>query len=75
MDDSFLTFNADLKISERQLTVLQLIADGLTNEQIGNKLFLSRRTIEGVRSDLLNLSGSVNSASLVAFGFRNGLIK
>jgi len=51
-----------------------LIADGLTNAEISEKLFLSKRTVEGHRQSLLNKTGSRNSAQLIGFAVRQGLI-
>ena len=39
--------------SSREIEVLKLIADGLTNDQISVKLFISQRTIEGHRNSLI----------------------
>ena len=70
-----LSFNIQNNITERQYQVLELIADGLTNEEIATKLCMSKRTAEGIRSDLLNRTGARNTAALVAFAFRNGILK
>lgn len=69
------SFTASLTLTDRQIDVLQLIAEGLTNQHIGEKIFVSKRTIEGIRADLLTLTGSINTAALIAFAFRNELIK
>jgi two-component system response regulator NreC len=61
--------------SEREFEVLQLIAEGLTNLEISTKLFLSKRTIEGHRQSLLQKSRSNNTAALIRYAAKNGLIK
>lgn len=64
-----------LKIcSERELEILALIADGFTNQQIAEQLFLSKRTIEGHRQHLLEKTGSKNTASLIKFAVKHGLV-
>jgi DNA-binding NarL/FixJ family response regulator len=66
--------NAEINFSEREINVLKLIADGLTNQEIADKLYLSRRTVESQREALINKTGTKNSASLVRFAIRNGYI-
>lgn len=66
--------NAEINFSEREINVLKLIADGLTNQEIADKLYLSRRTVESQREALINKTGTKNSASLVRFAMRNGYI-
>lgn len=61
-------------ISERELEVLSLIAEGYTNNEIAEKLFLSKRTIEGHRQNLIDKTGTKNSASLIKYAVLNGLI-
>ncbi|TCC92731.1 response regulator transcription factor [Pedobacter hiemivivus] len=60
--------------SERELQVLELIAEGLTNNEISNKLFLSKRTIEGHRQSLLQKTSQNNTASLIRYAIKNRLI-
>lgn len=65
---------AEINFSEREINVLKLIADGLTNQEIADKLYLSRRTVESQREALINKTGTKNSASLVRFAMRNGYV-
>lgn len=60
--------------SERELQVLILISEGLTNREISNKLFLSKRTIEGHRQSLLQKTTQNNTASLIRYAIKNRLI-
>ncbi|WP_104382877.1 response regulator transcription factor [Sphingobacterium sp. HMA12] len=62
-------------ISEREFAVLELIAEGLTNGEIADKIFLSKRTVEGYRQHLLEKTNTRNTAQLVRFAFRNNLLK
>ena len=57
------TFTNDL--SERELEVLHLICEELTTPEIAEKLFLSPRTVEGYRKQLLEKTGVRNTAGLV----------
>jgi two-component system response regulator NreC len=58
----------------REIEVLLLIADGLTNQEMSDKLFLSKRTIEGHRQSLIDKTGVRNTANLVSYAIRNGMI-
>jgi len=51
--------------TERELQVLQLIAEGMTNSEIAEKIFVSKRTVEGHRQSLLEKTGSRNTAVLI----------
>lgn len=64
-----------LDLSERELEVLELLGQGLTNLDIANRLFLSKRTVEGHRQNLIEKTQSKNTPSLIKFAVLNGLIK
>jgi DNA-binding NarL/FixJ family response regulator len=64
-----------LEISERELDVLELIADGFTNLEIADKIFLSKRTVEGYRQSLIDKTKVKNTAELVKYAFQHGLLK
>lgn len=61
--------------TDRELEVLQLISDGFTNVQIADKLFLSKRTVEGHRQNLIEKMDVKNSASLIKYATLHGLVK
>ena len=65
--------NIPIEISIREQEVLQLICQELTNAEIGEKLFISSRTVEGHRNNLLVKTGCRNTAGLVVFAIRHGL--
>ncbi len=58
----------------RELEVLQLVADGLVNREIGQKLFLSEETVKSHVRHLLAKLQARSRAHAVAVGFRRGLI-
>lgn len=60
--------------SKRELEILNLIAEGFTNQEIANRLFTSRRTVEGHRQALINKTGARNTPALVKFAVLNGII-
>lgn len=68
------TFSNQLELTRREKEVLQLICEGLSNSEISEKLFISIRTVEGHRSNLLNKTDTRNSAGLVAYAMRHNLV-
>lgn len=64
-----------IDLSEREIEILQLLVEGFPNHEIADKLFISRRTVEGHRQSLIEKTKSKNTASLIRFAFFNGLIK
>lgn len=63
-----------LDLSSRELEVLELLGEGFTNQQIAKKLFLSKRTVEGHRQNLIDKTKSRNTPALIRFAVLNGLI-
>ena len=61
-------------LSKRELEVLTLIASELTNEEIGIKLNLSKRTVDSHRQNIINKLQVKNTAGLIKYAFKLGLI-
>lgn len=61
-------------LSQREREVLHLVTDGLTNQEIADKLFTSKRTIETHRQNILEKSGAKNTASLVKLALEQGWV-
>jgi DNA-binding NarL/FixJ family response regulator len=51
------------------------LADGLTNQQIADKIFTSRRTIEAHRQSLLEKTGATNTPALIKHAMEQGWLK
>lgn len=62
-------------LSERELQVLQLICKEQSSAEIAEQLFLSIRTVEGHRNNLLLKTQSRNTAGLVLFAIRHQLFE
>jgi DNA-binding NarL/FixJ family response regulator len=62
------------KLSSREVEVLELIAAGLSNEEIAGKLNISLATVKSHRSNLLSKTGSNNTASLIMYALKNKII-
>jgi ATP/maltotriose-dependent transcriptional regulator MalT len=61
-------------LSPREIEVLRLVAQGLTDAEIGEQLFISRRTVSGHLQSIFNKSGANSRAAATAFAFEHGLI-
>ena len=61
-------------LSYRELEVLKLISEGLTNNAIAEKLFVSRRTVETHRQNILEKTQMKNTAALVKYAMDHGLL-
>lgn len=62
-------------LSERELDVLRLLAEGLTSNEIGKSLHISPRTVDSHRKSLLQKLEARNVAGLVRIAFREGLVR
>ncbi|GAA3625681.1 response regulator transcription factor [Flavivirga jejuensis] len=63
------------KLSKRELEILNLICHEYTNHEISKKLFLSIRTVEGHRNNLLSKTGSKNTVGLVLYAIIYKLVE
>ncbi len=61
-------------LTRREVEILQLIAEELTNNQIAERLFISPRTVDTHRRNLLQKLSVRNTAGLVKFAIQNGLV-
>jgi len=68
-------YENNIEFSSREIEVLNLIAEGLTNHEMSEKLFLSKRTIEGHRQSLIEKTGSRNTAALIRFAVLSGIVQ
>lgn len=59
----------------REKELLQLICEQHTNAEIAKKLYISTRTVDGHRNNMLQKFNCKNTAGLVAFAIQQGLIK
>jgi DNA-binding NarL/FixJ family response regulator len=69
------TLAAPAGLTAREIEILQLICQEFTAAEIAEKLFLSVRTVEGHRNNLLEKTGSKNAAGLVMFAVRNRIVE
>lgn len=68
------SFNQNVELTERELEVLKLICEEKTAAEIAKEIFLSPRSVEGIRQRLIEKVGVRNSAGLVMFAVKSGLV-
>lgn len=61
-------------VSRREKEVLKLIAEGLTNQEIAEKLFISPLTVDSHRKNLIAKFGAKNTASLISIAMNGGYL-
>ncbi len=63
----------DYDLSQRERDILTEICNGESNQEIADRLFISKRTVEKHRANIMMKTGCGNTASLVVFAVKNGL--
>jgi len=61
-------------LTEREIEILKLVAQGLTNKEVGDALDISHRTVDTHRTNLMKKLDVTNVAGLIRIAFKNGLI-
>lgn len=69
------TVNPFTELSERELEVLKLIADGMSNAEMAAKLVLSEKTIKGHVSNILNKLHLVDRTQAAVYAWREGVVR
>jgi len=62
------------RLSEREIEVLRLLADGMSNKELARELFISRATVKSHIENILRKLSVPDRAAAVAEGFRRGLV-
>ena len=61
-------------LSERELEIIALVAQGLTNQEIGETLMISKRTVDNHVSNVFNKTGAKNRVALLNWAMDHGKI-
>ncbi|MDY0098586.1 MAG: response regulator transcription factor [Bacteroidales bacterium] len=67
--------NKSASLSKREKEILVKICEGLSNQEIAEALFISKRTVDKHRANLLGKTNSKNTASLILYAIKNKLIE
>ena len=68
------TPNLFTDLSDRELEVLRLIADGLSNAEIANKLVISEKTVKGHVSNILSKLHMMDRTQAAVYAWQQGLV-
>ncbi len=63
-----------LKLTEKELELLQLICKGLSNKELAEQMFLSVKTIESNKAKLMRKTGAKNNAALIIWAIKNKVV-
>jgi DNA-binding NarL/FixJ family response regulator len=61
-------------LSERELEIIELVATGLTNQEIASQLTISKRTVDNHVSNIFAKTGAKNRVALINWAMDNGKI-
>ncbi|MFV0522244.1 MAG: response regulator transcription factor [Mangrovibacterium sp.] len=62
-------------LSSREIEILILICKGFSNQEIGDELYISKRTVDKHRANILEKSQCKNTAQLVVYAIKNKLVE
>jgi DNA-binding NarL/FixJ family response regulator len=66
--------NDNFRLTNRELEVLKLICDDMTNQEIGEVLFISSRTVDGHRANILNKLGVKSKVGIVKYALKHNIV-
>jgi DNA-binding NarL/FixJ family response regulator len=61
-------------LSERELQVIELVTVGMTNEQIADRLAISKRTVDNHISNIMTKTATQNRVTLVTWALQSGKV-
>ena len=69
-----LSNGAENSLSAREMEIIDLVASGLTNQEIAEKLTISKRTVDNHVSNMFTKTGSKNRVALLNWAMDHGKI-
>ena len=66
--------SSQITLSAREMEIIELVADGLTNQEIAEKLTISKRTVDNHVSNMFTKTGSKNRVALLNWAMDHGKI-
>lgn len=67
--------NGKIEFTERELEAIRLICQNFSSKEIADKMFLSDRTVEGIKGKILEKTGASNTVGIVIYAAKNKLVK
>ena len=64
----------NISLSTREIEIIELVAEGLTNQEIADRLTISKRTVDNHVSNVFTKTGSKNRVALLNWAMDNGRI-
>ena len=64
----------NISLSAREIEIIELVAEGLTNQEIADRLTISKRTVDNHVSNVFTKTGSKNRVALLNWAMDNGKI-
>lgn len=65
----------EVRLSDREIEIIRLISDGLTNKQIADQLFLSKHTVNTHRKNIMQKLGINNTAGIVIYAVKENIVQ
>ena len=62
----------EISLSAREIEIIELVAEGLTNQEIADRLTISKRTVDNHVSNVFTKTGSKNRVALLNWDMDNG---
>lgn len=66
--------NMPISITTREQEILELLCQQKTAQEIADALFITKRTVEGHKNNLLSKTGMKNTAGLIVYAIKEGLV-
>ena len=66
--------SVQMSLSSREMEIIELVASGLTNQEIAQKLTISKRTVDNHVSNMFTKTGSKNRVALLNWAMDHGKI-
>lgn len=64
-----------IQFNDREIAIMQMVCQGLTNKEIAGQLFLSKRTVETHRENIMEKIGESSSAGMIVYAIKTGIYK
>tara|TARA_B100000700_G_C14407673_1_gene562168 strand:- start:273 stop:545 length:273 start_codon:yes stop_codon:yes gene_type:complete len=74
MDSYDIASSGNMNLSAREMEIIELVADGLTNQEIAERLTISKRTVDNHVSNMFTKTGSKNRVGLLNWAMDHGKI-